>query len=144
MKQDQCLHTKISEEYNKAIPEYAGDAHPEVEKGRNSNAGLFTEIDWQKSKKVFSQLSNEYDKAFWNWKKSGYHGEFPDEEGAEPFSQKKTFGDFVNGNCSLLYMHRFVFQFPDCLHAITGELIYFCSHHLFDISNNFFSLRRIT
>ena len=39
LKQDQTLHTLISDEYNKLIPEYAGDAFPDIKKGRYSDAG---------------------------------------------------------------------------------------------------------
>lgn len=56
LKQDQILHTLISGEYNKQIDEYAGDAFPDIEKGRYSDAGLFVPITWQKSKQTFTAL----------------------------------------------------------------------------------------
>ena len=95
LKQDQILHTKIAEEYNKDIPEYAGNAFPDIAQGRMINASYYDKINWQKSKATFTCLSNEYDKVFYNWKRSGFHGEFPEEEGAEPgtepHSEKKNF-----------------------------------------------------
>ena len=94
LKQDQILHTKIAEEYNKDIPEYVGNAFPDIAQGRMINASYYDKINWQKSKATFTSLSNEYDKVFYNWKRSGFHGEFPEEEGAEqgtePHSEKKN------------------------------------------------------
>ena len=123
LKQDQVLLTKIAEEYNKPIPEYAADAHPEIEKGRYSDAGIYNDIDWQKSKRVFTQLSNEYDKAFWNWKKSGFHGEFPSEEGVEPNSEKLPFSDFVHGNC-LFALHAPICAFFSQLSPVNYRYVY--------------------
>ena len=95
MKQDENLHTLIATEYNKNIPEYAGNAHPDVEEGRNSNPGSYSPIAWQKSKTTFTSLCNEYDKCFYNWKRSGFHGKFLEEDGAEEgteaYSEKSPF-----------------------------------------------------
>ena len=124
LKQDQTMHTIIAGEYNKKnVKAYDGNAFPDIVFTRNLEANVFADIDWQKSKETFSLLSNEYDKCFYNWKQSGYHGDFPDEEGAVAGTEKLPFGDFTNGNKSMLYMHRFVYQFPDCLSKITGETI---------------------
>ena len=59
MKQDQILHTKIAEEYNKDILEYAGNAFPDIAQGRMSNASTFDQINWQKSKATFYSLSKK-------------------------------------------------------------------------------------
>ena len=125
LKTDQLLHMTIATEYNTNSDIYSGNAHPYVG-GCNTDASIYDDISWQKSKKVFTELTNEYDKVFYNWKKSGFHGDIPveDEETGEvtvPGSHKKIFSHFVHGNCLLLYMHRFVFQFPECLEVITGE-----------------------
>ena len=76
------MHTLIAGEYNKKdVEAYDGNAFPDIIFTRNLEANAFTDIDWQKSKETFSLISNEYDKCFYNWKQSGYHGEFPEEEG---------------------------------------------------------------
>ena len=90
IKQDQILHTKISEEYNKDTPEYASNAFPDIVQGHLSDAGIFDQINWQKSKATFTFLSNAYDKIFYDWKQSGFHGDFPEEEGAEPGTEPHT------------------------------------------------------
>ena len=56
---------------------------------------LFSTILAGKNQKVFTELTNEYGKVFYNWKKSGFHGDIPveDEETGEltvPGSYKKT------------------------------------------------------
>ena len=94
LKTDQLLHTTIATEYNKNLDFYSGNAHPDVVGGRNTDASIYDDISWQKSKKVFTELTHEYDKVFYNWKKSGFHGDIPveDEETGEltvPGSQKK-------------------------------------------------------
>ena len=122
LKQDQRLHELIASEHNNnRIISYAGDAFPDVGFNRNVDPTLFRDIDWQKSKEILRDLSNEYDKSFYNWKQSGFHGEFPEEEGIQPNTEKVPFLNFTNGNKSLQYMHRFVFQFPECLSHITGK-----------------------
>ena len=117
------------------------NAFPDIVQGRMSNASIFDQINWQKSKATFTFLSNEYDKAFYNWKRSGFHGEFPEEEGVEPGTEphykKKPFSDFVQGNQTLLYMHRFVHQFPDCLSSITSKWLVFSSLLFFHLLTHF-------
>jgi len=44
LKQDQILHTKIAEEYNKDIPEYAGNAFPDIAQGSMINASYYDKI----------------------------------------------------------------------------------------------------
>ena len=68
IKQDQILHTKISDKYNKDTPEYARNAFRGIVQGHLSNAGIFDQINWQKSKATFTSLSNEYNKVIYNWK----------------------------------------------------------------------------
>ena len=90
IKQDQILHTKISDKYNKDTPEYASNAFLDIVQGCLSDVGIFDQINWQKSKATFTSLSNEYDKVFYNWKRSGFHGDFPEEEGAEAGTEPHT------------------------------------------------------
>ena len=81
LEQDQTLHTLITNEYNSIKTEYSGNAHTDIEQERNSDASKFDIITWQKSKRIFGDICNEYDKIFYNWKNSSFHGEFPDEGG---------------------------------------------------------------
>jgi len=55
------------------------------------------------------QFWNEY--CFNNWKLSGNHGGFG-EVGDEDISSK-PFADFIQSNTSLLYLHEFVYQYPN-------------------------------
>ena len=114
----------IALEYNnRDIIQYGGNAFPMLTTGRKQDATVFDLICWKKSMQVFKFMSNEYDRCFHNWKLSGHHGEFPDDPDARPGTVKLPFEDFVAGNNSLLYMHEFVFAFPEVLATITGEFI---------------------
>ena len=44
LKQDQTLHTLIADEHNSIIPEYSGNAHPDVEQRCNSDTSKFDNI----------------------------------------------------------------------------------------------------
>ena len=44
LKEDQTLHTLIVNEYNSIKPEYLGNAQPDIEQGRNSDASKFDAI----------------------------------------------------------------------------------------------------
>ena len=141
IKQDELLHTRIAEEYNKPTREYAANAHPDIELTNNDPA-VYEPITWQKSKSTLTSLCSDYDKVFHNWKKSGFHGDFPVNEGAdvgtEPNSVKKPFSDFAKGRVAILYMHRFLHNFPEFLKVITGTfsvlLNAFLKNHILTLS----------
>ena len=123
LKTDQRLHELVSTEYNnKDVLSYGRNAFPNMKKGRNCDATIFDTITWQKSLSSFTSLCSEYDACFFNWKKSGHHGDFPEEPDAVPGSVKLPFEEFVRGNNSLLYLHEFVFSFPDVLSKVTCKI----------------------
>ena len=122
-KTDQEVHELIVREYDdRDNIEYTRNAFPLLPSVRTNENDKFDNIVWQKSSQILKYLTNEYDRCFHNWKLSGHHGDFPDEPGAVPNSAKQPFEDYILGNKSLLYMHEFIFQFPDILATITGEL----------------------
>ena len=86
---------------------------------------------------TFSKLTGEYNKCFYMWKLSGFHGDFPADPDATPGDVKLPFSDFVDNNASLLYMHKFVLSLPDCLTRITSEsgtMIHYCDWYGFSHS----------
>ena len=64
---------------------------------------------------MLSTVLREYERYFNKWKVSGNHGGFGKAGVPKPFS------DFTTVN-SLLYLHEFVYQFPDVLSKVLGEL----------------------
>ena len=62
-------------------------------------------------------------------KLSGFHGDFYDNPDTIPGNVKLPFSDFVDNIFSLLYIHEFVFSFPDYLVRITcesGTMLHVC------------------
>ena len=124
LKTDELLHKEIILEYNNKekhnmIAHKVGcwGAHP----------SKFAPITWQQSKETLSAVVREYEKCFNNWKLSGNHrgfgenGEEGEGEGEGEPPELKPFSDFTYVN-SLLYLHKFVYQFPDVLLKVFGEL----------------------
>jgi len=123
VKKDEELHDTIALEYNKEdAGRYSRNVFPEIQSGRSNNTSVFGEISWQKSAETFIKLTGEYNKCFYMWKLSGFHGDFPEDPDVSPGDVKLPFSDFVDNNFSLLYIHEFVFSFPDYLVRITCDL----------------------
>ena len=79
--------------------------------------------------KTLKDLTKEYEKLFFNWKKSGNHGSFGDileGRGKKDNEEQGTGDDFQKiskTNLSMLYMHQYVRQFPEILEKVAGELL---------------------
>ena len=113
-KTDEILHRSIIKEYNN--PEKCnGDAYPHLRNCQGNPSKFVGHILWTQSRTTLSALLKEYEVCLNNWKLSGNHGGFGD-EGRKPFS------DFIQNVNSLLYLHEFVYSFPNVFEGITGEL----------------------
>lgn len=117
LKRDQRLHELIASEYNNP-KRYNSTAH---NVGFKADASSFQAITWPRSRDLLSNLVGEYEKVFYNWKKSGNHGSF--EDSAKMKGKKNGgFEDFAKTNRSLIYFHCYVATFPNVLENVTGEL----------------------
>ena len=120
---DQIFHELVVGEYNKlGIMAYNDNAYPHLSHGRTVPPSNFQPIDWKKSRESFKALTNEYDVCFKNWKLSGFHGDIPTDVTDMTSAADKPFGDFSQKNTSVLYMHQFVYQFPNILSTVIGDL----------------------
>ena len=75
---------------------YNHNAHPHIHSGRSNDASVFLEITWQKSQEIFGRLTGENDKAFYKWKFSGFHEDFPANPNVIPGSAKNPFSNFAH------------------------------------------------
>ena len=117
LKTDELLHRKIVLEYNNP-DKYNDDAWPNLRNCRSSSPHQFAgPIDWMQSSKTLKALVKEYEVCFNNWKLSGNHGNF-----GESRDSRLPFADFIQNNNSLLYLHEFVYQYPNIFEKVTGEL----------------------
>lgn len=149
IKRGQVFFQSVVEEYNNPA-NYNNNEHPNITCGRSiSPPSKFDPIVWQKAKSAFEDLTLEYEKCFNNWKMSGTHDDFENSVNrvatTESEKQKKPFIDFINRNYVLLYMHEFVYQYPDVLAKMIGEFVclfvgllfilfsYLCSNSVFYI-----------
>ena len=124
-KKDQVFHELVSLEYNKSgIQSYDENAWPHLTTGRSLPPSKYQNIDRKKSRDAFKNISNEYDQAFKNWKVSGFHGDIPTDLHEMTEVCDKPFSDFSKSNTSILYMHQFVYQFPDVLSKVTGLFLF--------------------
>jgi hypothetical protein len=120
---DQQFHEMVAVEYNKTgVSSYDENAFPFLSSGRIVPPSNYQNIDWKKSRESFKALTNEYDICFKNWKLSGFHGDIPTDVQDMTEAADKPFSDFANKNISVQYMHQFVYQFPDILSTVTGDL----------------------
>ena len=87
---------------------------------QGAHPSKFVPIFWSHSKQTLSTVIWEYKRAFKNWKISGYHGGF-DDKVEESQLEPQPFCNFVGGINSLLYLHKFVYQFPNVLSKVFGE-----------------------
>ena len=120
---DQVFHELVVGEYNKlGIAAYDDNAFPHLSSGRTVLPSNFQPIDWKKSRESFKALTNEYDICFKNWKLSGFHGDIPTDVTDMTSAADKPFDDFSQKNTSVLYLHQYVYQFPNILSTVTGDL----------------------
>ena len=76
-----------------------------------------------KSKDSFLHMRQEYDNCFKNWKQSGFHAnEIPTCVVDMITACVVPFENFSHNSSSMLYFHKFVYQFPGILNKITGNL----------------------
>jgi hypothetical protein len=127
VKRGQLFFGSVADEYNNTH-KYNENEHPGLTTGRsNSPPSKFDPISWQKAKSAFEELVSEYEKCFLNWKQSGNHDDFDDAVGrvagaSAGATTKKPFIEFVQRNWVLLYMHEFVYEYPDALSKMTGKI----------------------
>ena len=122
LKTDHELHIDIAGEYND-FEKYKNDVFPQLAKGSKTKAcSEFTPITQEKSATALKPLLTDYDTIFQKWKFSGNHGEF-----GEITAETKLFSNFISGAKIMLYLHQFVYQFPDILYVVTGKIFISCS-----------------
>ena len=122
-KQDEDFFSLVAAEYNKkGVMSYDANAFPSIPWGNHYAPYNFSPIDWKKARESFKALCNEYDIAFKHWKISGFHGDIPVDMDLIELTEiaEKPYSDFIKKNTSLLYMHQFVYQFPDILTKVSG------------------------
>jgi len=119
LKTDELLHRKICMEYNNT-DKYNDNAWPQLQACKGDPYLFPGPIVWDQSLKTLKTLIREYEYCFNNWKLSGNHGAFG-EVGNEDTS-RKPFADFIQSNTSLLYLHEFVYQYPNIFSKVTGKL----------------------
>ena len=117
-KTDEILHRRICTEYNNS-DNHNDDAHPHLKNCRGNPKTFAGPILWEQSKKTLRYIVKEYEQCFYNWKLSGNHGEFGDTAGID---QRIPFENFIQNNNSLLYLHEFVYQYPNIFSKVTEEL----------------------
>ena len=100
---------------------YGENAFPDIPVGRSMPPSHFQPIEWLKCKEVYKQLVNEYDRCFKHWKQSGFHGEIPTDVKDMTQVAAVPFADFSSNNSTILYMHEFIFQFPNILEKVSGN-----------------------
>ena len=76
-------------------------------------------------------LTNEYDICFKNWKLSGFHGNIPTNVTDMTSTADKPFDEFSQKNKCVLYLHQFVYQFPNILSTVTGDIYIYILYIVF-------------
>ena len=105
-------------EYNN--PKKYNELAHNIPSAQGAHPSKFVSISWAHSKQTLNTVIGKYEKAFKNWKISGYHAGFGEEQQKEV--ELQPFCKFVGGINSLLYLHEFVYQFPPVLSKVFGEL----------------------
>ena len=118
LKPYELLHKEIIMEYNNK-DKYNKLAHHVA--CRSNPAICSIQSLGVQSKEMLATVIREYERSFSNWKISGEHGGFGEANTDVP-PKRKSFSEFTLGINSLLYLHEFVFQFPDVLSKVFGEL----------------------
>ena len=122
LKTDHELHIHIAGEYND-FEKYNNNAFLQLSKGSKTKAcSKFTPITPTQSATALKALPTDYDTIFQKWKLSRNHGEF-----GEITAETKLFSNFISGAKIMLYLHQFVYQFPDILYVVTGKIFISCS-----------------
>ena len=118
LKTDEILHRSIIKEYNN--PEKHNiDAFPQLQNCRGDPSKMSGRIEWTQSAKMLKDIVRDYEKCFNNWKLSGNHGAFGE---TDTTKERIPFSQFIMNNHSLLYLHEFVYQFPNIFEKMTGKL----------------------
>ena len=112
LKTDELLFRDFIVLYNNK-EDYNDDEHPEL--GVKGDPSSFNAITWEAARTFFRSLLKDYDGCLANWKKSGNHGGFGD-------NQKKPFDDFKKNRGDMLYLHEFAHQVPDVLKHVLTQL----------------------
>ena len=120
----QVFHKLVVEEYNN---------YPNLSSGRLVPPANFQEINWKKNCESFQALTNKYDICFKNWKLLGFHSDIPTCIIDMTNKADKPFDDFLKKNTSVLYLYQFLYQFPNILSTVTGDLL---NHLFFESGDN--------
>ena len=118
LKTDELFHKEILLEYNNK--DKHNDLAHDIASCNGNHPSKFLPITWQQSKQTMDTFFREYEKSFKAWKLSGNHGGFGEKN--TDVGEPKPFKNFINNVNSLLYLHEFVYQFPDVLSKVFGEL----------------------
>ena len=119
LKTDELIHRNICMEYNNT-DKYNDNAWPHLKSCKGDPSNFPGPIVWNQSLKTLNTLIREYEYCFNNWKLSGNHGAFGEVEDED--TSRKPFADFILNNTSLLYLHEFVYQYPNIFSKVTGKL----------------------
>ena len=112
LKTDELLFRDFIVLYNNK-EDYNDDEYPEL--GVKGDPSSFDAITWEAARTFFRSLLKDYDGCLANWKKSGNHGAFGD-------NQKRPFDDFKKNRGDMLYLHEFAHQVPDVLKHVLTQL----------------------
>jgi len=78
-------------------------------------------INWNQSKKTFSNIMSEYESVYLRWKQSGNHSGFGEDGGVQDNSDKPPISEFTTTNY-LLYLHEFLKEQPGLLQKFAARL----------------------
>mmetsp|Transcript_9670 Transcript_9670/g.24094 ORF Transcript_9670/g.24094 Transcript_9670/m.24094 type:complete len:440 (+) Transcript_9670:124-1443(+) len=102
---DDSLHEKIVLEYNNSS-KYNEDAYPDLP--CRGSAESNSPITWEQSRKTLNDTIRDYEVCFNSWRRSGNH---------------VGFESCIEGKQHLLYLHQFVFSFPNVFEKIAGKFL---------------------
>ena len=135
MKSGQDFYELIAEEYNKGeIAAYGKDVFPNTVKGRSVPPSHFQPIDWTKVKDILKILLNDYDKCFKAWKHSGFHDkDIPTDIVEMTNAAVIPFVDFAKNSSIVMYMHEYVYMYPNILDKVSGKVTFHLYCYLINI-----------
>lgn len=109
-KADADLYKTIAETYNDTSKAELNTLRWEVDWKHTPDPSSFDPIDAEKAKASVSSLASTYEKAYQNWKVSGFN------EGIECVEFVKFGGGWIH------YLHQILLPFPDLFKSMTAEL----------------------
>jgi hypothetical protein len=109
-KADHDLYEGVAKAYNTQDDVYLETFHWDVDWNHTPDLSVFDKINAVKAKSSIQSMSLAYDKAFQNWKVSGFN------EGIEQVPFVRFAGGWIH------YLHQMLEPHPDLLKSVTGDL----------------------